>query len=156
MVLGAGRDAGEVAHAQPLRNDEVGDIVGGMRLGRGDDEVLLVVLRHAPDRGDVRALPDRGREVLVRQALPGESRRVGDDLDLTHIAPLHVHASDAGHARDERLDLVARDVVQRRRIAALEIVGEHRKERRRQALDGDHDARREVALDLIHARLYLL
>ena len=84
-------------------------------------------------------------EVVVRHALRGEPRRIGDDLDLAHVAALHVDAADAGDAREERPDLIARDVVQRRRIAALEVVREDREERRRQALDLDVEVRRQVA-----------
>src|SRR2546425_1888084 len=41
---------------------------------------------------------------------------------LFRSATEHVHPPDAWHARDDRLDLVARDVVQRGRVAALDVV----------------------------------
>src|SRR2546422_7364066 len=50
--------------------------------------------------------------------------------DLAHVAAEHVHPPDARHARDDRLDLVARDVVQCGRIAALDVVRQDRKSTR--------------------------
>ena len=44
VVLGAGVDGGEVADAQAVADDDVRDVVRRMRLGRRDDEILLVVL----------------------------------------------------------------------------------------------------------------
>ena len=46
----------------------------------------------------------------------------------------------------QRPDLIARDVVQRRRIAALEVVREDREERRRQPLDLDVEPGRQRRL----------
>ena len=93
-----------------------------MRFLRAHDQILLVVRRHSSDRGDVRALLDRRRELVVAHALCREARRIGDDLDLAYVAPLHVDASDARDARDERTNLVAGDIVQRRRVAAFEVI----------------------------------
>ncbi len=38
-----------VADAQAVADDDLRDVVGRMRFVRGDDEILLVILRHAAD-----------------------------------------------------------------------------------------------------------
>jgi len=52
--------------------------------------------------------------------------------------------------------LVARDVVQRRGIAALDVVRQDREDRRRQAFDLDVEPGRQVAAHLVDARLHEL
>ena len=62
----------------------------------------------------------------------------------------HVGALDR-HAREQRTDLIRRDVVEGGRIAALEIVGQDREQRRRQPFDLDVESLREVAAGLVHS-----
>ena len=147
VILGSRPDGRDVADAQAAADDDVRDVVDRVRLARRHDQVLLVVLRHAADGAHRRRGLNRRRHVGERHLLHREPRRIGDDLDLAHVAALHVDAADAGHARDQRLDLVARDVVQRGRIAALEIVRENRKDRRRQSLDFDVEIGRQIVRD---------
>ena len=65
---------------------------------------------------------NRGGEILERHPLRREARRLGDDLDLADVARLHVDPPDTGDPRDQRLDLIAGNVVKGRRIAAFEVV----------------------------------
>src|SRR5207249_3165145 len=117
---------------------------GSVRLRRAHHEVLPIVHRHSPNRRDGRGLADRSRELVERHPLLRQARRIGDDLDLAHVAPEHVHASDPRHPRHDRLDLVPRDVVQCGWVAALDIVRQDREERRCHPLDLDAHARRQV------------
>src|SRR2546426_11345560 len=55
----------------------------------------------------------------------------------TLFRSLHVHPPDPGDAGDQRLDVVAGEVVQRGGIAALEVVRQDRKQRRGEPLDLD-------------------
>ena len=112
----------------------------------GDDQILLVVLR-APGRRrcTVVALLDRAsaRSSYVSPCAASRAGSATTSISRTSL-PLHVHAAHARHARDQRLDLIARDVVQRRRVAALEIVRDDREERRRQPLDLDVEPGRQI------------
>ena len=155
-VGGAGRHRRQVAHPEPVPDDHVGDVIGGVRLRRAHHEVLPIVHRHSPNRSDGRGLADRSRELVERHPLLRQARRIGDDLDLAHVAPEHVHASDPRHPRHDRLDLVPRDVVQCGWVAALDIVRQDREERRCHPLDLDAHARRQVGHDLVDARADLL
>src|SRR5438874_8396537 len=123
-----------------------------MCLGRRHDEVLLVIAWDAPHRRHAGCVADRRRELVERHPLLRQTHGIGHDLDLPHVAPQHVHAPDARHARQNRLDLIARDVVQRRRIATLHIVGQDREQRWRHALHLDVHAGGQVGHDLVHAR----
>src|SRR5438093_1012313 len=75
---------------------------------------------------------------------------------LASVAAEPVHRPDARNARDDRLDLVARDVVQCGRIAALDVVRQDREERWRHPLDLDGHASGQVGHDLVDARADLL
>ena len=68
VVLGAGDDARHVAHAQPAADHDVRHVVGRVRLGGGDDQVLLVARGHAPDGHHGRRLLDGRGEVGVGHA----------------------------------------------------------------------------------------
>ena len=85
-----------------------------------------------------------------------ESRRIGHHFQFAHTAALHIHARYTRHARKHRSDLKARDVVERRGVATFEVVADDRKHRRRQPLNLQIDACRQVAAHGVHARLHLL
>ena len=107
----------------PCETTIVRDVVGRVRLGGRHDQILAVVLRHASDGGDRRRrlgwpLRDLVKVICCAASFAGSAI----DFDLAHVARLHVDAADARHARDQRLDLIARQIVHRRRIAALQIV----------------------------------
>src|SRR2546429_326167 len=86
----------------------------------------------------------------------GQAPRSGHVRDPPDVAPGHVPPPDARHARQHWLDLIARDVVQGRRIAALHIVGQNREERGRHSLDLDVHPGGEVGHDLVDARPHFL
>jgi len=111
-----------------MLDDDRADVVQAARFLVGHDQVLPVVLRHATHRLDRDGPPDGVGQIAVRQPLGGEPRRVGDDFDLPHVRALDVHPPHSGDARNERLDLIASDVVQRGGVAALEIVRQDREE----------------------------
>ena len=69
MIFGSRRHGREVANAEAAADNDVRDVVGGMRFLRAHDQILLVVRRHSSDRGDVRALLDRRRQLVVAHAL---------------------------------------------------------------------------------------
>ena len=135
MIFRPQSDGRHIANSEAVADDDSTNILGGARFLRCYDQVLLVVLRQAPNRAHSGRLSDRGGKIVIGETLRGQAGRVRDDLDLANIASLHIHPPYARHAGDERPELVARDVVQRGRIAALEIVGQNRKQRWRHSLD---------------------
>ena len=151
VIFGADLHRGEIPHMQSTAQDHVADIVRGVRFLIGDDQVLAVVLGHAPDGLYRNGAADGIGEIAVGEAVRGESRRIGDHFDLAHIRALHIHPPDAGHARDQRLDVVTRQIVERRRIAPLDVVGDDREQRGCELLDLDLQIGRQRRLDLIHA-----
>jgi hypothetical protein len=82
----------------PSADDHVRDVLDRVRLAGRDDQVLLVVLRHAPTAATVVAC--RIAVATSSNVIPApRGARVGDDLDLAHVASLHVHAPTPAHAR---------------------------------------------------------
>ena len=156
VILGAGNDAREIAHAHPTLHDHVGDVLRGVGLLRGDHEVLLVVSRHAPNGIHGNSGPDGRRQIGVRETRDGQARGVGDHFDLAHVRALHDDPPDTRDAREHRLDLVPGDVVQRRGVAALEVVRQDREERRSEALHLDGETRWQFAGQLLDARPHQL
>ena len=55
--------------------------------------------------GDVARQPED--DAIIRREQCG----IGDDLHLTHVRSLDIDAPDPGNARDQRLDVVAGEVV---------------------------------------------
>ena len=156
VILRAHLHARHVPHPQPVRDHHAADVLGAVGLLIGHDQVLAVVLRHATDRLHGDGPPDRVGQVGVREAQRREPRRVCDHLDFAYVRALDVHAPHAGDARDQRFDLVARDVVQGGRITPLEVVRDDREQRRSESLDLDLQVRRQHPLDLAHARAHEL
>ncbi len=146
----------DVAHPQPVSQDHALDIVRPVRFLVGHDQVLPVVLRDPAHRLYRHRLADRVSQVPVRHALGRKAGRVRDHLDLPHIRPLHLDAADAGNARDQGLDFVAGEVVQRRRVTALEVIRQNRKQGRGELLYLEVEPRGQVGGRLIHARPHQL
>ena len=147
---------GHVAHPHALGEHDAADVLRAARFLVGDDQVLPVVLRDAAHRLHRDRPPDGVGHVGVRQPQGGEPRRVRHDFDLAHVRPLNVHTAHAGHARDQRLDLVARDVVEGGGVAPLEVVRKDRKQGRREPLDFDLEIGGQPRLNLAHARAHEL
>src|SRR4051812_25582369 len=105
MILRAERDVREITNSQTTLYDHIRNIVGRFRFLRGYNQILPIVLWHAADCSDTRALLDRSGEVVVGDACRGKSRRVGNDLYLSYITSLHINSANTGNARDQRLDL---------------------------------------------------
>ncbi len=122
VVFGPQSDCGHIANSQTMGDDNSGDVFGSPCFLRGHDQVLFVVLRQPPNRAYSGGLSDRVGKIVVRESLGGQASWIGDDLDLADVTSLHIYPSHSRHAGDERLELVARDVIQRRRIAPFEIV----------------------------------
>ena len=127
-VLRAGHHGGEIPYPESVTDDDPGDVVRGMRFGGAHHQVLLVTARQPSDRGHRRRIANLVGQLGVGHPERRQARGIGDDLDLPHVAPEHVHPSDAGDARHDRLDLVAGDVVQGRRVATLDVVRQDREE----------------------------
>ena len=123
VILSAECDRSHVANPQSMSDHDCGDVLGSMRLLRSDYEILLVVLRQSANGANPGRLRDCIREIGIGESLRGKSRGIGDHLDLMQIASLHIHPTDSGHARDQRFQLVSRDVVERCGIPAFQIVG---------------------------------
>src|SRR5205823_1016501 len=119
-------------------------------------EILAIILGDAADGGDIAGSSDRGRQILVRHLLSCEPGGISDYLELADVARLHLHAAHARNAREERPDLIRRDVIQRRRITALEVVRDDGKERWRESLDLDVESLWQRGAHLIDTRLHLL
>src|SRR4029077_707040 len=143
-------------NSQTVRDDNGRDVFRSSRFLRGNDQILFVVLRQSPNGAYSGSLPDRIGEVIIREPLRGKAGWIGDDLDLADVTPLHINPSHSRHAGNERLELVARDVVQRRRVAPFEIIGQDWEQRWRHSLDFNPDLGRERCTHLIDARLNLL
>ena len=155
-VFATERDCGDIAHAQATADRDTGDVIRRPCLGLRDDEVLLVVARDAAHRIDRRGLTNGRGEIVVRQARLREARRISDHLEFAHDAPLHIDATDTGHAREDRPDAIPGDVIERRRITAFEVVTDDRKHRRRESLDLQVDSSGQVATDAVDPRLHQL
>ena len=155
-VFATERHRRHVAHAQTAADGDTRDVIRRARFALRDDQVLLVVARYASDRTDPCGLANSAGEIVVVQAHLCEPRGIGDDFKLAHAAALHVHAPDAGDARKHRSDLKARDVIERRGVAAFEIVTDDRKNGRREPLHHKVETRGQVAADGVHTCLHLL
>src|SRR5438105_2669766 len=79
-----------IAHTEAVTNHHVADVFRRRGFLRGDDEVLLVVLRNATHRLNRGSSADSAGQVVVGKALLGESHRIGNDFDLPHVRRLHV------------------------------------------------------------------
>ena len=151
VILGADLHGGKIPHVQSTTHDHVADVVRGVGFLIGDDQILAVVLGHSADGLYRDGAADGVGEITVGQAVRSEPSRIGDHLDLAHIGALHVHPPDARHAREQRLDVVARQIVEGGRVAALDVVGDNREQRGRELLDLDLQIGRQRRLNLIHA-----
>ena len=101
-------------------------------------------------------MPNCIGEIVVTQPDLRQSRRISNHCQFAHAAALHIHATHSGHARKDRADLKARDVVQRRCVATFEVVADDREDRGRESLDLQIDGRRQIAAHGIDASLHLL
>ena len=81
----------------------------------------------ASQRFDVGGAGDRARHLGEGQALRAQPGGIDVDMELADLAALHVDTRDAGHARDQRAQLVLREVVQLRRRQGVraQAVGQH-------------------------------
>ena len=137
VVFSSERDSRDVSNSQTVTNHHRGNVVGSVRFLSGNYQVLLVILRKPSNSCDAGRFPDGVRQIVIRQSLRRETSWICDYLDFTNIASLNIDTTDTGHSGDEWLELIARDVVECRGIAALEVVRQNRKKRWRHALDFD-------------------
>ena len=114
-----------------------GNVVGSVRFLSGNYQVLLVILRKPSNSCDAGRFPDGVRQIVIRQSLRRETSWICDYLDFTNIASLNVYPTDTGHSGDEWLELITRNVVERRWISTLEVVRQNGKERWRHPLNLD-------------------
>src|SRR5206468_266314 len=152
VVLGPEAHRGYVAYSQPVREHHTADVLGPVRLLVGDDEKLPVVLGHPPHGLHRDGPSDRVRQIRIGQSQAGESGRVRHDLDFPYVGSLNVHTAHPGHAGDQRLDLVARDIVEGRGVAPRQVVRVDGEQGGGEPLDLDLQVRRQRRLDLPHSR----
>ncbi len=124
VVFGAELNRRDVAHVQTAAHYDVADVVDGVSFLIGHDQILPIVLRHATHSLHRDRPANRVGQIAVAQPMRREQRGVGDDFQFAHIRPLYVDAANTGNARYQRLDVVAREIVQPRRLTAFDVVGE--------------------------------
>src|SRR5262249_61803929 len=143
---GGGRWGGapEAAGGRRQRDRAVGagpdgerrDLLGRRRLGGGEDREHLVRVGGAADADHARAAGQLVGDGARREVRAGQRARVEDDLQLAHVAALHLDGAYAGHARERRPERERGGLAQDARVdVALDVESDDGQRRRRDPLD---------------------